>query len=59
MQEVEMVKTIRVTGKSDKGSEVNVCHGASPPKMEAWSYEEFSREWSKTYITDQRKRNLK
>ena len=43
-------KTIKVEGKRDNGKEVRIHHGIVPPEWNAWDYEGFSREWSKTYL---------
>jgi hypothetical protein len=53
------VKIIKVEGKTNKEKEVMVRHGIVPPKLKTWNYEHFSREWSRTYLTPKRKKNLK
>ena len=47
------VKKIKVEG--DKEKEVTVRHENVPPKWKTWSYDDFSREWNKTYFTKKRK----
>jgi hypothetical protein len=42
------VKKIKVEG--DKEKEVTVRHENVPPKWKTWNYENFSREWNKTYL---------
>jgi hypothetical protein len=42
------VKKIKVEG--DKEKEVTVRHEAVPPKWKTWNYQDFSREWNKTYL---------
>jgi len=55
------MKRIKVEGKGDKEREVTVRHIS--PRWEGkstWHWEEgFTREWSKTYLTSNRKRTLK
>jgi hypothetical protein len=56
------MKRIKIEGESDKGKEVTVGHEAIPQKKASsvWScHEEFALEWSKTFITKKRKKNLK
>ena len=43
-------KTIKGEGKREKGEEVRVQRGVVPPEWNAWDYEGFSRQWSKTYL---------
>ena len=52
------VKIIKVDGKRHKGEEVMVRHGIVPPEWKTWNHEEFSREWSKTFLTNKRGKNL-
>jgi hypothetical protein len=49
------VKMIEVEGKRDKGKEVIVRYGIVLPKWKTWNYNDFSREWNKTYFTQKRK----
>ena len=42
------VKIIKVETRGDKGKEVMVHHEIIPPKRKTWSYENVSREWSRT-----------
>ena len=56
------MKRIKIEGESDKGKEVTVGHEAIPQKKASsgWScHEEFALEWSQTFITKKRKKNLK
>ncbi len=56
------MKGIKIEGESDKGKEVTVGHEAVPQKKASsvWScHEEFASEWSQTFITKKRKKNLK
>ena len=41
------VKKIEVEG--DKEKEVTVPHENVPPKWKTWNYDNFSRDWNKTY----------
>ncbi len=56
------VRKIKIEGGGDKGREVSVYHETAARREErsAWSwYEEFTLEWSKTFMTKRRKRNPK
>ena len=56
------MKRIKIEGESDKGKEVTVGHEAISQKKASsvWScHEEFALEWSQTFITKKRKKNLK
>ena len=56
------IKTIKIEGKGDKEQEVTVRHEAVPKKKarSVWSgHEEFTREWSETFITKKRGKNRK
>ena len=53
------VKIIKVEGKRDKEEEVMVRHGIVPSKWKTWNYEDFSREWNKTFLTNKREKDLK
>ncbi|NWG03265.1 MAG: hypothetical protein HXY44_10470 [Syntrophaceae bacterium] len=53
------IKTIKIEGKGDKEQEVTVRHKAVPKKKarSVWSeHEEFTWEWSETFITKKRKK---
>ena len=50
------VKTIKVEEKRDEEKEVMVRYGIVPPKWKTWNYEDFSREWNKTYFTSHREK---
>jgi len=54
------IKTIKIEGKGDKEQEVTVRHEAVPKKKarSVWSgHEEFTREWSETFIIKKRKKH--
>ena len=40
---------VKIDGKGDKGKEVSVRHEIVSPKWKRWNYDDFSREWNKTY----------
>ena len=42
------VRIIKVEAQGDKGKEVIVRHEIIPLKWKTWSYENVSREWSRT-----------
>jgi len=54
------IKTIKIEGKGDKEQGVTVRHEAVPKKKarSVWSgHEEFTREWSETFIIKKRKKH--
>ena len=54
------IRTIRIEGKEDKEQEVTVRHEAVPKKKarSVWSgREEFTREWSETFIIKKKKKH--
>ena len=53
------VKVIKVEGVREKEKEVIVRHEILSMKWKRWNYEEFSRKWNKTYLTQERERILK
>jgi hypothetical protein len=53
------VERIKVEGGSDKEKEVIIRHGIIPSKWKTWNYEDFSREWNKTFLTNKREKDLK
>jgi hypothetical protein len=56
------VRIIEIKGEGDKGQEVTVHHPGVPKKKDSsvWSgHEEFTREWSETFIIKKRGRNRK
>ena len=56
------IKTIKIEGKGDKEQGVTVRHEAVPKKKakSVWSgLEEFTQEWSQTFVTKKRGKNRK
>ena len=56
------VSIIKIKGEGDKGQEVTVRHLGVPKKKDSsvWSgHEEFTREWSETFIIMKRGKNRK
>jgi len=56
------IKAIKIEGKEDKEQEVTVRHEAVPKKKakSVWSgLEEFTQEWSQTFVTKKRGKNRK
>jgi hypothetical protein len=54
------IKTIKIEGKGDKEQEVTVRREPVPKKKarSVWSgHEEFTREWSETFLTKKRKKH--
>jgi len=54
------IKIIKIKGEEDKEQEVTVRHEAVPKKKgsSVWSsHEEFTREWSESFITRKRKKH--
>ncbi len=51
-------KGIGVKGKRDKEEEVIVRHGIVPPEWKRWNHEVFLLEWSNTFLTHKREKNL-
>jgi hypothetical protein len=54
------IRTIKIEGKEDKEQEVTVRHEAVPKKKagSVWSgHEEFTREWSETFIIKKKKKH--
>jgi hypothetical protein len=52
------LKTIEIEGKEDKEQEVTVVTGAEKKAASVWSgHEEFTREWSETFITKKKKKH--
>jgi hypothetical protein len=49
------VRIVELEGQRDKGKEVIVRYGIVPRKWKTWNYDDFSREWNKTYFTSKRK----
>ncbi len=52
------LEPIKIGGNVDKGQEVTVHHGTAPPRKEkstfSW-FEEFTLEWSETFILKKQK----
>ena len=56
------VRIIKIRGEGDRGQEVTVRHPGVLKKKDSsvWSgHEEFTREWSETFITKKRGKNQK
>jgi hypothetical protein len=53
------VKEIKVERELVEKKEVIVRHEISSMKWKRWNYEDFSRRWNKTYLTQERERILK
>ena len=53
------VKKIKVEGEGDRVKEVIVRHGIALPQWKLWNYDDFSRDWNKSYSTKKRKIDLK
>jgi len=54
------IRIIKIKGEEDKEQEVTVRHEAVPKKKGSslWSgHEEFTREWSESFITRKRKKH--
>jgi hypothetical protein len=54
------IEKIKTEGERDKEQEVTVRHEAVPPKKEKSTFsslEEFTMEWSETFITKKRERH--
>jgi len=53
------VKKIKVEGEGDTGKEVIVRHDIVLAEWKTWNYDNFSRDWNKTYFTKKTKIDLK
>ena len=53
------VKKIKVEGEGGKGKEVTVRHDLAFPQRKTWHYEDFSRDWNKSYSSKKTKIDLK
>jgi hypothetical protein len=53
------VKKIKVEGEGDRGKEVIIRHNIALPQWKTWNYDDFSRDWNKSYSSKKTKIDLK
>ena len=53
------LKKIKVEGEGDEGKELIVRHDIALRGWKKWNYDDFSRDWNKTYFTKKPKIDLK
>jgi hypothetical protein len=54
------IETIKIGGEGDKGQEVTVRYKTAPGRKEKPTFscfEEFTKEWSETFLTKKRKKH--